>query len=316
MTSRILALGLVLAMTATAAFGAAEDAPNVKRGYIDVKWGQLHYAMVKPTAPTTKVPLVMFHQTANSLVEFGPLIAEMGKDRVTIAIDTPGYGQSDAPPSLPMIEDYAAVMIEGLKAMGYGPEKPVDVMGNHTGAFIATAMANLEPKMVRRMALVGVYVVPDESLAKTRATIPHPTSYAEVFKAFCARLPTIEEIYKKQGVSDAAWGATRADSLQPPGPKREYGHDAAFEYASRVKTELPRVQQPVVLLVVADNIDEATRRSKLLFKHAELVEMMDIASGPGVYDGIYYIGTARIAAETRKFLDKASVAGSDAAGGE
>ena len=305
MKSALIALGMALTVAASAAFGAAEDAATVKRGYVDMRWGQLHYAMVKPATATNKTPLVMFHQTPYSLVEFGPLIAEMGKDRVTIAFDTPGYGGSDAPPSLPTIEDYAQAMIEGLKALGYGPNNQIDLMGNHTGAFIATAVANIEPKMVRRMALVGVYVVPDESLAKTRATMPHPASYAEVFEAFCKRLPVIEEVYKSLNVPDAAWGASRADTLVAPGPKREYGHDAAFEYASRVKTELPRVQQPVVLLVLADNIDDATRRSKALFKHAELVEMMDVVSGPGVYDGVYYTGTARIAAATRAFLDKA-----------
>lgn len=308
MVSRIVALGLALTLAASAAFGAAEDAPNVKRGYVDGRWGQVHYAMVTPTTPSKKPPLVMFHQTPYSLVEFGPLIAEMGKDRVAIAFDTPGYGGSDAPPSLPLIEDYAAVMAEVLKTMGYGPNKQIDVMGNHTGAFIATALANQEPKLVRRLALIGVYVVPPESLAKTRANLVQPTSYADVFDALCTRLPALKAAYAKANTPDAAWGAIRADSLQPPGPKREYGHVSAFEYASRVTTELPRVQQPVALLVIADNIDQATRASKPLFKRVELVEMMDVATGPGVYDGAFFTGTTRIAEETRKFLDKERVA--------
>jgi pimeloyl-ACP methyl ester carboxylesterase len=290
----------------SSAFAATDSSagPKARRGYVAMRYGQLHYAISDPGTPASrqKPPLVMLHQTPNSLVEFGPLIEEMGKDRITIALDTPGYGGSDAPPSQPRIEDYAVVIVEALDALGLDPKRPVDLLGNHTGAFVATAIATLRPERVRRLALIGVFVVPDEELARIRALLPPPKSYTEVIEKWCASVPRVREVYETEGVPDDAW-ALRVDSLRPPATKREYGHEAAFEYSARARVELPKVTQPVLLMAVADNIEEATRNSASLFKSAKLVDLPHIRTGKGVYDGLFYRHTSAVADELRRFLD-------------
>lgn len=195
---------VTVALTLIGGNGFAADsptAPKTQRGYVAVRYGQLHYAISDPgtAAARRRTPVVMLHQTPNSLVEYGPLIAEMGRDRIAIAVDTKGA-------------------------------------------------------------------------------------------------------YEAHGVPDGAW-ALRADSLRPPATKREYGHHAAFEYAERARTELPKVSQPVLLLAVADNLEAATKNSASLFKHARLVDLPHIRTGSGVYDGVFYSHTAAIAAELRRFLD-------------
>jgi pimeloyl-ACP methyl ester carboxylesterase len=298
---------IVSTLCAVAMSGAAAaDPPRPTRAYIEMRYGQMHYAIARPTTDTAKVPLVLLHQTANSLVEYGPLISEMAKDRLVIAIDTPGYGGSDAPPSLPKIEDYAGAIAEVLGSMGYNASRPVDIVGNHTGAFIATAIATAEPKLVRRLGLVGVFVVPDEEIARRRKNLRHPESGMEVFEKFCSRLPGFRDTYAAEGVPDWAWSSIKADSLRSF-RTREYGHDAAYEYAQRAKTELPKVTQPVLLLAVADNIEEATRRSAPLFKNAQLRDLPHVRTGKGVYDGIFYSHTGEIAHELRSFLDQRTV---------
>lgn len=278
--------------------------PKVHRGYVAMRYGQLHYAISDPdtAASRQQAPLVMLHQTPNSLAEFGPLIAQMGKDRLVIAIDTPGYGGSDAPPSQPTIEDYAVVVAEALQALGLNPQRSVDLLGNHTGAFIATALATLQPQRVRKLALIGVFVVSDDVLANMRKLMPHPESYTEIIDYWCSRVPTVRSIYEAEGVPDSAW-ALRVDSLRPIATRREYGHHAAFEYAARARTELPKVTQPVLLMAIADNIEDATRRSAPLFPNAKLLELPHIRTGKSVYDGVFYSHTAAIAVELRKFLD-------------
>lgn len=276
--------------------------PRVTRGYVPMRYGQLHYAVTRsPGVSPRKTPLVMLHQTPNSLVEFGPLIGEMGKDRLTIAIDTPGYGGSDAPPDQPRIEDYAAAISETFGALGLKPGQRIDLLGNHTGAFIATALAVLEPLRIRRLVLVGVFVVPEEVLATVRAALPNPTSYTQIMDQWCAKYPIAKAAYEAEGVPDSAW-ALRADSLRPIASKREYGHQAAFEYAERARTELPKVTQRVLLMVVADNLDEATRASAPLFGNATLLELPHIRTGKGVYDGVFYNHTETFAIELRNFL--------------
>jgi pimeloyl-ACP methyl ester carboxylesterase len=297
--------GNLLAAEVLGAAGVATviTAPKVLRGYVPVRYGQLHYAISDPDTPASRsrTPIVLLHQSPNSLVEYGPLIGEMGKDRLTIALDTPGYGGSDSPSSEPRIEDYATVVVEALQALGLD-SRPVDLVGNHTGAFIATSLATLEPERVRKLVLIGVFVVPDEVLAQVRRALPHPDSYTQVIEEWCAKMPSAKATYLAEGVPDHGW-ALRVDSLRPIATKREYGHHAAFEYAARARTELPKVTQPVLLMAVADNIDEFTKSSAPLFQNATLVDLPHIRTGAGVYDGIFYSHTADIAAQLRKFLD-------------
>ncbi len=278
----------------------------MRHGYVDGRYGQIHYAISRPAGPARGRPaLILLHQTANSAAEFGPLISEMGRDRVTIAFDTPGYGGSDAPLVQPRIEDYAEAIADGLKALGHDSRSPVDVFGNHTGAFVATALANQHPQIVRRLALVGVFVVPDEELATYRNRLKFPTSSAEVFKTFCEWLPRLEQNYTELKVADDDWGYMRADSLLSGRSLRlrEYGHAAAYEYAARVRTELPRVKQPVLLMAVTDKIGEATKRSAPLFQHATLLDLPHITAGTGV-DGLFLSQTEEVAAVLRDYLDR------------
>ena len=295
-------LGLLLGLTVLSALSAlaAEDhasAPSVRRAYVDTRYGQLHYRVaVPPAGVAAKTPLVMLHQSPLSSLEFGPLIGEMGRDRVTIAIDTPGQGQSDGPATVPSIEDYAEVIDGALKALGYGPKQPVDILGNHTGTFIAAELAIREPRMVRKLALIGVYVVPEERRLAAVARLDMPASNAEFFDHFCGLMPVMKKYYGDQGRLDADWGPMLADSERPL-TRREYGHQAAFAYAAKVRERLPLITQPVVLMAVNDGIGQPTKDSQPFFKHAILLDLPQFA------EGAFYSRTAEIARIVRDQLD-------------
>ena len=65
---------LCVAGVTFASLGHAHGADAViKRGYVENRYGQLHYQMAVPTESKAKqrTPLVMFHQTANTSLEFG-----------------------------------------------------------------------------------------------------------------------------------------------------------------------------------------------------------------------------------------------------
>ena len=123
------------------------EARQVKRGLVDGRFGQVHYRMVRPSKPTA-IPLVMFHQSPASGRAYQELLVQMGIDRVTVAPDTPGFGDSAPPPAPPTIADYAAAMGDFLDAMGLGT---VDVLGDHTGAKIAVELAQQRPTQIRRL---------------------------------------------------------------------------------------------------------------------------------------------------------------------
>ncbi|MBK6598302.1 MAG: hypothetical protein IPG25_10625 [Proteobacteria bacterium] len=100
MTARIanclLPLSLILLIAPT--FAADQSDATVRRGYVDGRFGQMHYYIVTPAGATPKhAPIVFFHQNPKSGVEYEFLLSDLGRDRVAIAIDTPGYGGSDRP---------------------------------------------------------------------------------------------------------------------------------------------------------------------------------------------------------------------------
>jgi pimeloyl-ACP methyl ester carboxylesterase len=290
---------LCIAGVALASFSSAHAADAViKRGYVDNRYGQLHYQMAVPADAKAKqrVPLVMFHQTANTSMEFGKLIPEMGRDRTVIAVDTPGYGGSDGPKEVPTINDYMTAVNEGLKNLGYGPNKPVDVMGLHTGAFTGIELAIAEPKMVRKLVLVGVWLVSEETRLGAISRLPRYNNSVEFFDWFAKALPRLQKSQLAQNTSDTDWGLVIADSLRPL-IRREYGHDAAFIYAAKLRERAPMVTQPVLLVALNDGIRQSTLDSQPLFKKPTLADF------PNLQEGAFFTAAPELGVTLRKFLD-------------
>ena len=119
------------------------------RGYVDGLWGQVHFRSCGDGAP-----LLLLHQTSVSSLMFErglPLLAARGFR--AIAIDTPGYGQSDAPPSMPTMREYAGNLGRVIDALGLA--RP-HILGHHTGAGIAAIFAAQHPDRIDRLILQGV----------------------------------------------------------------------------------------------------------------------------------------------------------------
>jgi pimeloyl-ACP methyl ester carboxylesterase len=287
-----------LCLFAVASLPAQAADRAVRNGYVDNRFGQLHFTMATPpiAKAARRTPIVMFHQTVNAAIESRPLFDELAKDRVVIAVDTPGYGNSDGPAQPITIEDYAAAIAEGLRGLGYGPRHPVDVFGLHTGALIAAELAIAEPKTVRRAVLSGVYVVPEERWKKALATLPPYKTSAEYFDWVVGILPRLRQYAQERGIPDADWGRITVESLRPL-VRREYGHDAAFRYAERAPRRLPLLTQPVLLLAVGDSLRQPTLDSRPLFRNVEVADL------PQYLDGAFYPDVAPIAGALRGFLD-------------
>ena len=277
---------------------AAAANPAVRHGYVDYRFGQMHYTIATPTVrgAAAKTPIAMLHQTVNSAIESRSLFHELARDRVVIAIDTPGFGGSDGPDAVISIEQYAEAIAEGLRALGYRSSKPIDVLGFHTGALIAAELAIAEPSIIRRVALSGVYVVSEERRKKAVALLPTYKTSAEFFEWFTGFLPQLRKYAQERAIDDGDWGHITAESLRPL-VRREFAHDAAFTYAARVRQRLPRVTQPVLLLALGDGLRQPTLDSQPLFRNVKIADL------PQYLDGAYFPDPAPIATELRKFLD-------------
>ena len=266
--------------------GAANPwAHRVKHGFVDSRYGQLHYLTAQPEAGLS-------HKQWKT-----PLVDAMGRDRIVFAFDTPGQGLSDGPDRVVTIADYAAVMAAALTQLEFGKTRPVDVFANHTGVWIAGELAIRQPAMVRRLVLNGVYVVPEEIWRANVARLHLESSSAEFFQTVATYLPLARQYYLDRGMSDADWGRMVVSSLTPL-QRREYGHVAAFSYAAEAPARLPLITQPTTLLLIDDGIADRTRNALPLFKNvARVIERMDWK------EGLFYTRTAEVAALLRSVLE-------------
>lgn len=131
---------------------------EIKRGFIDVAEGQIHYRTAGVDAKD-RVPLVMIHGEPASSYVLAPLISRLGDGRRVIAPDTLGTGDS-SPLPWPKVEvtDLARVAAAAITALGVDR---FDLYGNYTGGHIATELALAHPGRVRRLVLDDSGLIPE-----------------------------------------------------------------------------------------------------------------------------------------------------------
>lgn len=111
-------------------------APQIRRGYADTAYGQVHYAECGSGAP-----VVLLHQTPRSWDEYREVLPLLGGTHRAIAMDTIGFGAS-APIAEHSIETYAAAVVAFLDALGL---QRTALVGHHTGGVIAVEVAAAAP---------------------------------------------------------------------------------------------------------------------------------------------------------------------------
>lgn len=122
--------------------------------------GQLH--MRRRHNPGQPV-LVLLHQTPSHSGMFEALMRSLDGDFDLIALDTPGFGQSDPLPEAFTIAGAARALHAAISAVHSGP---FYLFGHHTGAALALQLAQDFPLRVGALALSGPCLL-SEKLAQT-----------------------------------------------------------------------------------------------------------------------------------------------------
>lgn len=133
----------------------------IRRGFVDLPHGQVHYRHAAPVTDTSRTPLALIHQSPGSSKQLEGLLHALAPARRVVAPDTLGNGDSDpapvAVPDIPLLAEAAWAALDRLL-----PER-FDLYGSHTGASIAMEIAIAHPDRIRRLVIdgMGLYA-PDE----------------------------------------------------------------------------------------------------------------------------------------------------------
>lgn len=269
--------------------------PGVVRRFVDGPDGQLHVRVKDKAHGDSKPPLYCIHQSPSSSVAMAALVSEMGEDRLCAAGDTPGFGESDPPHSLPEISDYAQAHGAVIDALGWQDE--FDVFGFFTGSKIAVALALARPKQVRRVILLGAPLYTDDELEQERATY-RPDVYdwdAGYLMNWWTHLRAGAPSTESEPYPLSLFARHFAE-IQRGGPNSWWGHRAAFNV--NLRHELPRVAQPTLVICSADPQGEKSYDAAGLMPEGR---RMDV---PFMGQGLLDLHTSEIATMIRAFLDQ------------
>ena len=273
---------------------SAPGAPRapVRRAYADGRFGQLHYRIAVPdggAGAARRPPLLCFHMSPNSGRIFQKFIGAMGVDRVAVAPDTPGFGESDPPPAPPSIEDYAGAMGDLIDALGFGE---VDVMGYHTGSETCTALALARPKQVRRLVLVSAPVFTDAELVQFRShygPLKLDPEGGHLVRKWKGQL-----FWAGPGKTMEMCAEEFPDGVRNP-QISWWGHAAAFAFP--MAEQIAKVTQPMLVLNPDDDLHEHTLRAEKLLRQGRIQHL------PGWGHGFLDVHTDEARRIVAGFLD-------------
>lgn len=270
----------------------------IERRYVTCRYGQLHMHIARPLNPVrqTQNPIMCFHPSPASGWYYRDLIADLGRDRIAIAVDTPGYGESDRPPEVPEMSGYSGAMADALEAMEYGGNKnyaKVDVLGYHTGCLIAVDLAIGRPDLVRKLCLVAVPYydtqAQQQKMLNRQNRAPYTEDGTRVFEMW------------NNTVKRRAEGVTLEQAIKifqermRSGDTEWWAYESVFTYPSAER--FPLVTQPMALLNPHGVLYEETLAAAKAVPSATLIDL------PQLSHGVFSVGSSIIAEETRKVLD-------------
>ncbi|MFK7958096.1 MAG: alpha/beta fold hydrolase [Lysobacterales bacterium] len=194
---------------------------RVRKGYLDGPFGQVHYYDCGQ-GPT----LILAHQSPVCARQFEkalPLLAELGLR--AIAIDTPGYGNSDVPATPPTIADYASIFPSVLAGLNLCS---AHFLGHHTGGAILTHFAVAHPTMVKSLILDGPPLLNAEDLEPFK-DIKHEPPRISGDGSHLGESWETRVKYTPGWTDKSAMHRRLVDQLWA-GETVWYGHHAAFNY--------------------------------------------------------------------------------------
>lgn len=202
---------------------------------------------------------------------------EAATDRLVMAPDYPGFGDSDPPPETPnvTIEDYAYSMWRAVDNMGLESGQ-IDLLGYHTGSFVGAEMARQRPDSVTNIVMISAPVfTPEELAAKNKAYTP--IALDEAGTRFQKMWDAVM-FYRPNYVPLEIAAQSFSENLKA-GERYFWGHRAAFDYAPKFTQVVSGLSQKIVVMNPKDDLFVETTRIAPFLKNGNVIDYPDWGHG-------------------------------------
>lgn len=243
--------------------------PAPRRQFVDTDYGQMHLRLAKPDV-ATKTPLICLHMSPQSGGAFARFMEKASAERLIVAPDYHGFGESDLPPENPpvRIEDYARTIWQALDSLKIDC---VDLLGHHTGSKVAADMARQKPERVESIVMVSASSMSPEEFsnlkkAKSFDAIPLDEAGTRLMKLwagirqFCSPDLPLETLYEFV-----------LDALRP-GDAYQWANRAAFLYNARFTSVLKDLPHPITVFNPNDDLYAVTPNIMPYLKNGTLID--------------------------------------------
>lgn len=236
------------------------------RKFVDGQHGQIHLRVAQPTKERQR-PLACLHMSPKSGRIFAKFIEQASNDRIVMAHDYPGFGESDPPSHTPpiSIEDYAQSLWDVVDALKLGV---IDIVGYHTGSEVAAEAAHQRPEQVGGIVMISAPVFSSDELRQMHETYKHIPLDIEG-----TRFRTMWENvvhHRGPGTELESMAMSFAENLRA-GENYEWGHRAAFEYATKYPDVVASLPHRITVLMPGDELAEFTPRIAPYLSNGEIV---------------------------------------------
>ncbi len=256
---------------------------TIKRGFVDVRAGQVHYRWLAGGEGT---PLVMLHQASGSSRMMTPLMPALAADRPVYAIDLPGNGDSDALGGEPDIAAFAAAIAGAIDALSI---RRFALYGFHAGASVALEIAVARPERTAALILdsLGLYP-PEEGEAMARryppgiAKDPHGTHLIKIFHY-------VRDTYLFWPWYDHSAAGTRGIGLPPLQEMHDKAVDvikAMDSYEQLYRAAFRHVKEPLLARVSVPTLVTAGRSNSQAV-HVPTIAALIPGSEQLISEGVY-----------------------------
>ncbi len=247
-----------------------------KRTFIDGPWGQIHCRVKRPEA-THKPPLVCLHMFPQSGRNFEAFLNHYPDNRLLVAPDFPGYGESTCPPQQINATDYANSIWHTVDALSLLDESgKIDLFGIHAGAKLATEVARLRPQAVNHIALSSAAVLyPEELEELKKAFFPTPLDQDGTRIKMLWNL-----LIRNRGPEQTLeMLATSLAEMMRAGENYEWGHYAVYEFNTHFPKVLSGLEHPIALINVDDDLYKMTTRTEAHLNNGRLYDFPNWGQG-------------------------------------
>jgi pimeloyl-ACP methyl ester carboxylesterase len=206
---------------------------------------------------------------------FHQILPYLSSDRLVVAPDYPGHGESDFPPDEPhvTVEDYADSIGEVIAHLNL---EAVNLIGYHTGSMVAVELARQHPLLVKKVINIAAPIFTESELNHFGGYFS-PTPLDEEGNRFRIMWERIMK-YRGPGMTLEQCAVSMAENMRG-GEYYEWGHRAAFKYAEAYTRYLGDISQPLLVMNPKDDLYEQTKRVDAFLKTGTRVDYLNWGTG-------------------------------------